>query len=37
MLCLNCEHVVFDFEFSGFVFEFEFAGFFFFFVLNFLI
>ena len=25
MLCLYCEHVVFDFEFSRFVFDFEFA------------
>ena len=25
-LCLYCEYVVFDFEFSGFVFDFEFSG-----------
>ena len=27
MLCLYCEYVEFDFEFSGFVFHFEFFGF----------
>ena len=25
-MCLYCEYVVFDFEFSGFVFDFEFFG-----------
>ena len=46
MLCLYCGHVVFDFEFFGFVFDFEFVGLefalcfifvFVFFLLNFLI
>ena len=32
-MCLYCEYVVFDFEFSGFVFEFEF---FLIWILNFL-
>ena len=32
-MCLYCEYVVFDFEFSGFVFDFEF---FLFWILNFL-
>ena len=32
-MCLYCEYVVFDFEFSGFVFDFEF---FFIWILNFL-
>ena len=27
MLCLYCEHDVFDFEFYGFVFDFEFSKF----------
>ena len=31
-MCLYCEYVVFDFEFSGFVFDFEF---FLFWILNF--
>ena len=25
-MCLYCEYVVFDFEFSGFMFDFEFFG-----------
>ena len=32
-MCLYCEYVVFDFEFSGFVFDFEF---FLIWILNFL-
>ena len=43
-MCLYCEYVVFDFEFSGFVFDFEFFSFVFnfefflfeFWILNFL-
>ena len=37
-MCLYCEYVVFDFEFSGFMFDFEFFSFVFnfeFFYLNF--
>ena len=36
-MCLYCEYVVFDFEFSGFVFYFEFFFFRFCLILNFLL